>query len=285
MEGYVATIGMFDGVHRGHQFVLHQVVQAARERGLHSLAITFDHSLRREQVLTSLDEKLALIKGTGINRVEVLSFTDALRQMTAYDFMRQVLLQQLGVKVLLTGYDNRFGRNREDGFEDYVRYGRDMGIEVLQLPAEGEVSSSLVRKLLAEGHVAEAAELLGRPYQLIGHVGHGEHIGTQLGYPTANIMPDESLQLIPKAGVYAVKVQLPSSVHPHKGMMNIGTRPTFGQHPQTLEVHVFDYEGDLYGEQLRLIFSSRLRGERRFESAEALVAQLKKDMILAKKQS
>ena len=123
MEGYVATIGMFDGVHRGHQFVLHQVVQAARERGLHSLAITFDHSLRREQVLTSLDEKLALIKCTGINRVEVLSFTDALRQMTAYDFMRQVLLQQLGVKVLLTGYDNRFGRNREDGFEDYVRYG------------------------------------------------------------------------------------------------------------------------------------------------------------------
>lgn len=285
MEGYVATIGMFDGVHRGHQFVLHQVVQAARERGLHSLAITFDHSLRREQVLTSLDEKLALIKGTGINRVEVLSFTDALRQMTAYDFMRQVLLQQLGVKVLLTGYDNRFGRNREDGFEDYVRYGLDMGIEVLQLPAEGEVSSSLVRKLLAEGHVAEAAELLGRPYQLIGHVGHGEHIGTQLGYPTANIMPDEPLQLIPKAGVYAVKVLLPSSVHPHKGMMNIGTRPTFGQHPQTLEVHVFDYEGDLYGEQLRLIFSSRLRGERRFESAEALVAQLKKDMILAKKQS
>lgn len=285
MEGYVATIGMFDGVHRGHQFVLQQVVQTARERGMRSLAITFDHSLRREQVLTPLEEKLALIKGTGIDCVEVLSFTDALRQMTAYDFMQQVLLQQLGVKVLLTGYDNRFGRNREDGFDDYVRYGRDMGIEVLQLPAEGEVSSSLVRKQLAEGHVAEATELLGRPYQLTGHVGHGEHIGTRLGYPTANIIPDEPLQLIPKAGVYAVKVLLPSSVQPLKGMMNIGTRPTFGQHPQTLEVHVFDYAGDLYGKQLRLMFSARLRGERRFESAKALVAQLETDMLLAKQQS
>ena len=133
--GYVATIGVFDGVHLGHQFVLRHVVETAREQGLQSMAITFDQTMPRDQVLTSLDAKRLLLSKTGVDRIEVLQFTDELRQMTAREFMQRVLKEQLDVKILLTGYDNRFGHNREEGFDDYVRYGKELGIEVRCLPA------------------------------------------------------------------------------------------------------------------------------------------------------
>lgn len=276
---YVATIGMFDGVHRGHQFVLRQVVEKARERGLQPMAITFDHSLHRDQVLTPLNEKQRLIHALGIDRIEVLSFTDQLRQMTAYEFMRQVLSEQLDVKVLLTGYDNRFGRNREKGFDDYVAYGQELGIEVLQLPAEGNVSSSLVRQLLADGRVAEATDALGHPYQMTGCVVHGEHIGTRLGYPTANLMPVEPYQLVPAPGVYAVRVELGDSVY--GGMMNIGHRPTFDGNQTTLEVHILHWSDDLYGRNVTIHFVKRLRSEQRFGSEDDLKHQLMLDAAQA----
>jgi riboflavin kinase/FMN adenylyltransferase len=276
-SGYVATIGMFDGVHRGHQFVLRQVIETAHERGLKSMAITFDHTLRREQLLTTLDEKLSLISKTGIQRTEVLQFSDSLKQMTAYEFMKHVLCEQLGVKVLLTGYDNRFGHNREEGFDDYVRYGQQLDIEVLQLPAEGDVSSSLVRNLLNEGRVDEATQALGHPYQLTGHVEHGEHIGTQLGFPTANLVPYESLQLVPATGAYAVQVMLDNDTQLYTGMMNIGKRPTFEGHRTTLEVHVLRLDKDLYGQRLTVHFIQRLRDEQRFDNVEALKQQLQRD--------
>lgn len=275
MAGYVATIGMFDGVHRGHQFVLQCVIQTAREHGLQPMVVTFDHSVRREQLLTTLDEKLTLIRQTGIERIEVLPFTAELKQLTAHQFMQQVLKERLNVKVLLTGYDNRFGHNREEGFNDYIRYGHELGIEVLQLPAEGQVSSSLIRQLLLKGQVAEAAEALGHPYKLKGRVEHGEHVGTRLGFPTANIVPDSAAQLIPAPGVYAVTCDA------LKGIMNIGTRPTFGPHSQTLEVHLLHYDGNLYGQQLSVAFIQRLRNEQRFDSVEALQRQLQRDALQA----
>jgi riboflavin kinase/FMN adenylyltransferase len=281
----VATIGMFDGVHLGHQYVLQQVVDYARQHGMQALCITFDHSPRREQVLTPLDEKLQLIRQTGIDTIEVLHFTKALKQLTAREFMEQELLQKLNVKVLLTGYDNRFGHNREEGFDDYVRYGEELGIKVLALPAKGSISSSHIRQLLAQGYVSEAAECLGHPYSICGQVTHGEHIGTQLGFPTANIKTAESSQLIPLAGVYAVRVQLERDKELRKGMMNIGTRPTFGEHLQTLEVHVLDYEGNLYGQSIKVEFIRRLREERHFDKPEALIEQLKKDAIEAQQQT
>ena len=183
---YVATIGMLDGVHKGHKFVLRHVVEEARRRGLQSLAITLDGTsvLSRKPVLTPLDEKLLLLSKTGIDRTEVLPFTDDLRQLTARQFMHDVLKRQLHVRVLLTGYDNRFGHNREETFEDYVRYGQELGIDVVRLPAHGVVSSSLIRQQLQQGSVAEAADLLGYPYTVMGSVEHGEHIGTTLGFPT-----------------------------------------------------------------------------------------------------
>ena len=176
MEGFVATIGMFDGVHLGHQFVLRQMVNLARELGLQPLCITFDHSPRQEQVLTPLDEKTRLIHQMGINHVEVLAFTEELKALTAREFMEKVLRDQMNVRVLLTGYDNRFGHNREEGFDDYVRYGRELGIEVRCLPpapgltpnpspkGEGDVvSSSYIRQLLSDGQVAKATLCLGHP--------------------------------------------------------------------------------------------------------------------------
>lgn len=280
---------MFDGVHLGHQFVLQQTIDLARESGLQPLCITFDHSPRQEQVLTPLDEKVRLIRQMGIDRVEVLSFTAELKSLTARQFMEQVLRNQMNVRVLLTGYDNRFGRNREEGFDDYVRYGRELGIEVVSLPPapsegrEGVVSSSYIRQLLLEGQVAEAADCLGHPYSISGHVAHGEHIGTELGFPTANLVPSES-QLIPAPGAYAVRVTFNtphSSLHTQSGMMNIGTRPTFDGHEQTLEVHILHFHEDLYGQALSVEFVKRLREERRFDSMEALKEQLKQDAIQA----
>lgn len=275
--GYVATIGMFDGVHRGHQFVLRQVIQTARERGLQSMAVTFDHTLRKEPQLTTLDEKLSLLRQLGVDHTEVLPFTDELKQMTAREFMQHVLKERLHVEVLLIGYDNRFGRGRSEGFDDYVRYGRELGLDVMQLPAQGTVCSSLIRDLLKEGQVAEAAGLLGHPYRIEGRVEHGEHIGTRLGYPTANLVPVDGGQLIPASGVYAVQVSLDRQSVSHAGMMNIGHRPTFDGQRVTLEVHVLYLDEDLYGRELVVQFVRRLRDEQRFDSEEALVRQLQQD--------
>ena len=296
MAGFVATIGMFDGVHLGHQFVLRQLVEQAREQGLQPLCITFDQSPRQEQVLTPLDEKVRLIRQLGIDRVEVLAFTEALKALTAREFMKQVLRDQLDVRMLLTGYDNRFGHNREEGFDDYVRYGHELGIEVVSLPpapgltpspspnGEGNVvSSSYIRQLLSEGQVAEAAKCLGHSYSITGNVAHGEHIGTEMGFPTANLVPSSMQQLIPAPGVYAVRVFRTENGQRimESGMMNIGTRPTFDGHEQTLEVNIFHFDRDLYGQPLSVEFVDRLREERRFDSMEALREQLKEDTIQA----
>ena len=278
-KGCVATIGMFDGVHLGHQFVLHQVVEEARRRNLQSLAITFD---RQQSLLTPLATKVKLITKTGIDRTEVLPFTEELKMMTAYQFMQQVLKEQLHVEVLLTGFDNRFGHNREEGYEDYVRHGRKLGIEVLQLPARGTVCSSHIRQYLQKGQVVEASACLGYPYTIIGHVEHGEHVGTKLGFPTANVVLADNRQIIPSPGVYAVKVRQENSQDEKYGMMNIGTRPTFDGQKQTLEVHVFHFHDDLYGQQLSVSFVERLRDEQRFVTIEALRQQLQHDAEQAK---
>lgn len=287
MEGYVATIGMFDGVHRGHQFVLQHVVDEARQRGLQSMAITFDKT--GPETLTPLAQKRILLMKTGIDRIEVLTFDDALKHMTARQFMQQVLRDEYGVKVLLTGYDNRFGYNRLEGFDDYVRYGKELGIEVTSLPPAPSkrkgscVSSSLIRELIADGNISEANELLGYPYTLLGSVEHGEHIGTKLGFPTANIVIEDQCQLVPATGAYAVKIRMENSVEWKHGMMNIGTRPTFDGQRQTMEVNVFRLKENLYGQQLQVAVVERLRGEQRFDSIEALKEQLQQDAIEAER--
>ncbi len=287
----VATVGMFDGVHRGHQHVIGQVVEKARKAGVSSTVITFDKVPRqvldpsfRPQLLTTLEEKKTIIRQLGVDVLAVLPFTRETAVLSAQAFMKQVLHEQLQTKVLVTGYDNRFGHDRTEGFDDYVRYGRELGMEVLrgdaQLMDDGQrpVSSSVIRQLLAEeGRVDLMPHYLTRLYQLRGTVAPGEHIGHRLGYPTANLEVDEADKLIPAAGVYAVWATIEGEQQPRAAMMNIGNRPTFHGHRQTLEVNILDFEGNLYGQVMTVSFVERLRAERRFDSPEALAVQLEAD--------
>lgn len=284
--GFAATIGMFDGVHSGHRFVLRQLAEQAQQHHLQPLVITFDRSPRQEKVLTPLTEKLRLIREAGIDHVEVLHFTPQLKALSARQFMEQELRGRLGVRLLLTGYDNHFGHrpapsssgeSHNEGFNDYVSYGRELGIDIIGLPAEGNVSSSHIRQLLTEGRVAEAADCLEHCYTISGRVGHGQHIGTGMGFPTANLVPDDAHQLIPASGAYAVTVNTPSGTY--RGMMNIGTRPTFDGQTTTLEVHILHHDEDLYGQPLSVAFVSRLREEHHFDCIETLKQQLRQDAI------
>ena len=288
----VATIGCFDGVHMGHQLLIRTVRRQAEERGLQSVVITFDRQPRelfdttyRPQLLSTLEEKEQLMESLGVDHLVVLPFTRELASLTAQAFMQQVLQEQLGVQVLVTGYDNRFGRNRAEGFDDYVRYGKALGMEVLRgeeatFPGTDEaVSSSAIRQMLSEGKVRQIQEGLTRPYSLTGKVVAGEHIGHEIGFPTANLSLENPYKVIPAPGVYAVWAILGTERMP--AMMNIGMRPTFEGTKQTLEVHILNKVGDVYGQMLTVEFMERLRSERRFDTREALVEQLKTDRATA----
>ena len=293
----VATVGMFDGVHLGHQHVIGRVVAEARRRDLSSTVITFDRPPRQvldpsfhPQLLTTLAEKEAIIGQLGVDRLVVLPFTKEMAGLSARAFMEQVLCRQLHTALLITGYDNRFGHDRTEGFDDYVRYGREMGMQVsrgdAELMADGQqpVSSSVIRQLLSvEGRVDLMPHYLTRLYQVSGRVAAGEHIGHRLGYPTANLEPDTADKLLPAPGVYAVWATIAGEQQPRAAMMNIGMRPTFHGTHQTLEVNILDFDGDLYGQPLSVAFVERLRAEQCFESAEALATQLKTDQEQVKK--
>ncbi len=288
LQPCVATIGFFDGVHRGHQFLIHHLVETARQDDLASMVITFDEHPRKvlqsdyqPEVLSTLDSKLLLLSKTEVDNAVVLHFDKAMAAMSAREFMQQVLHDQLQVKKLFIGYDHRFGHNREETFEDYVRYGKEMGIEVIRNEAfqiDGiNISSSVIRSFLKEGEVEMANRCLGYPYTLIGKVVNGYHEGRKLGFPTANLDISHFGQLIPSPGVYAVKVRMENTVVWKHGMMNVGTRPTFNGKLLTLETYIFNFDGDIYDQLLLVSFVKRIRGERKFESPEELAAQLKED--------
>ena len=287
----VATIGVFDGVHAGHQQVINRVVSDAKFHHLASMVITFDRHPRqlfdpqfRPQLLTTQQEKEQEIERLGVDFLVVLPFTKEMASLSARDFMAQILKERLNVKMLQVGYDNRFGHDSTEGIDDYRRYGDELGIMVykgIRLDFQGyhvPVCSSNIRSLIAEeGEVDTANMFLGRNYELLGKVMPGEHIGHQLGFPTANLEPDDPFKVIPASGVYGVWATVGDSQKPLPAMMNIGTRPTFDGRNRTLEVNIFDFDGDLYGQTVRISFLFRLREERKFESPEALVAQLQKD--------
>lgn len=284
----VATIGFFDGVHRGHQFLIGHLVATARREGLASTVITFDEHPRKvlqsdyqPELLCTLDSKLLLLSKTGIDATVVLHFDRRLADMSALEFMQQVLHRQLNVCKLFIGYDHRFGHNRQETFDDYVRYGAQMGMEVVQaqaLDVDGiHISSSAIRSLLKEGEVQLANRCLDYPYTIIGKVVSGYHEGRKLGFPTANLDISHFGQLVPAPGVYAVKVRLEKQVAMRWGMMNIGMRPTFGGKVRTLEAHIFNFEGDIYDQLLLVSFVKRIRAERKFDSTDELAEQLRED--------
>ena len=284
-----ATIGFFDGVHRGHRYLIDSVKARAKSDGTgQSTVITFDahprlvlHKDYRPRLLTTVAEKVERLAQTGIDNCVVLHFDEAMASLPAREFMQEVLLRRLNVRTLVTGYDNRFGRNRSEGFEDYVSYGREMGIDVVQADAftlNGvQVSSSVIRSFLSEGEVRMAAMCLGYCYRLAGRVVGGYHEGRRMGFPTANIVPEDSLKLVPRSGVYAVRAAVDGGESPFGGMMNIGTRPTFDGTDTTLEVNLFGFSGDLYGHTLTVEFVEKLRDERKFPSVKRLMEQLEED--------
>ncbi len=298
MPGCVVTIGFFDGVHRGHRLLIDYVRRAAGARALEPLVITFPKHPREvlqtdfhPELLTTCREKMDLLTASGIDRCVLMEFSRELALHSARDFMA-CLQARYDAKVLVVGHDHRFGHNRSEGFADYARYGAELNMEVLHAGAyyhtwpdgtkeEVPVSSSLIRACLHEGDVKRAAAYLGRPYAMQGLVGSGRGIGHTIGFPTANLEMCDAGKLVPAVGVYAVMVGIEGESY--GGMVNIGHHPTFGTDaPRTIEVHIFDFNADIYKRPLQLSFIDRLRSEERFATVDALVSTLHEDEARAR---
>lgn len=291
--GRVAAIGMFDGVHLGHRYLLEHVAAEARSRSMRSAAVTFAaHPAsvvdpeRVIPMLCSRSECCRRLLDGAVDDVVMLEFTEQTRRMTSREFMT-MLRRDYGVRVLVIGFNHRFGSDREHGFDDYCRFGAEAGVEIVgaaEFPGL-DVSSSIIRELLAAGEVGAAADRLGSPYSIEGTVGLGRQIGRTIGFPTANVEPSDRSLIIPGGGVYAALVE-DLSHRPGemvKAMVNIGSCPTVNSDSavRTIEAHLLGYEGDLYGHRLRVDFVGRMRSEKPFDSLESLRGQLSADASFA----
>ena len=298
-QGYgpsVVTLGNFDGVHKGHQAVLATVVRKAREQrpnGAHAVAVTFEphpvavlHPERAPQIITSPDQRLELLSGTGLDAVLVMEFTHEFAQWTPERFIVEVFVKALGACLVVVGEDTRFGVRNSGDVRTLRALGAEHGFEVLTLKDIGEGgrwSSSRVRALVSVGDVMAATEILGRPHRVAGEVVHGDHRGRQLGYPTANLA-QSSAGLTPVDGVYAgwlIRPWLPDRDPDHKlpAAISIGTNPTFEGTQRRVEAYVLDRNDlDLYGETVVVEFIERLRATEKFDSIEALIAQIVNDV-------
>ena len=287
----VVTSGTFDGVHQGHQKILRKLINSAKEVNGETVVVTYWPHPRAVlgngwgdlRLLTTFEEKAHLLAENGIDYLVKIPFTRTFSELSSKDFIQNLLVGRLGTHKLIIGYDHKFGKNRESGFEYLKENQSFFGFEVEEIPRHDidsvGVSSTEIRKALFDGEVEEAQKLLGRPYTLSGIVIKGDQFGRQLGYPTANIYIAEEFKLIPRDGVYAMMVHLKSGIY--QGMMNIGIRPTISGKRRQIEVNIFEFEEDIYGQSIKLEFVSRLREERRFESKDHLKEQLGRDKIAA----
>lgn len=285
----VVTVGVFDGVHLGHRELLDHLVASSGKAGGESVVITFDPHPRvilsgktgRPFFLSTLDEKKKLIAETGIDHLIILNFTKELAGMEADDFIRQILVEKIGTRHLLVGYDNHFGKGRGGDFRKIRESARKYGLKVEHVGGvsspEGIISSTAIREALINGRVEDACKWLGYDYSVTGKVVHGRGHGRSLGFPTANIMPEDPFKLIPADGVYAVEVLLDNKRVP--GMLSIGFNPTVNKNRscRSIEVNIFDVDRDLYGYSVTVIFRFRLRDGKRFDSMELLAEQMKLD--------
>ena len=285
----VVTTGVFDGVHLGHKHVIDSLVLSAKKSKLESSILTFSPHPRIVlqqntdlKLLNELDEKIHLLEKTGVDNLIVIPFTKEFAKLSSLDFVKEVLANKLSTKKLIIGYDHHFGRNREGSFEHLLEYGPLYGFDVEEIPAQNvneiKVSSTEIRLALESGEVKKAEKLLGYKYFLGGKVVKGKQIGSTLGFPTANIEIGDQYKLIPSKGVYAVEVKIDGEMH--KGMLNIGVRPTFSNENEiSIEVNLFDFNKDIYGKELMVVFVDRVREEKAFASSDDLVTQLKKDSV------
>lgn len=284
----ILTTGTFDGVHIGHSKILERLQKSCEKEGGESVLLTFHPHPRLVlfpenndlKLLNSQAEKLELLEKAGLDHVIIHPFTHEFSRTSSLEYVRDILVNTIKVHKLVIGYDHQFGRNREGSFESLQDYAHVYNFKVEEIPAEEvdhvNVSSTKIRNALLEGDVQKANSFLNHPYGLRGKVIKGEQIGRTLGYPTANILPDDKHKLIPKDGAYAVKVKLNNEFY--AGMMNIGFRPTVsGNKKRSIEVHLLNFDGDLYDQEIEISFHARLRDEKQFESGDALKQQLESD--------
>ena len=289
----VVTIGTFDGVHLGHQKVILRLQEFAKQHDGETIIFTFhthprlitspnENNLR---LLTTLNEKIKLFEKYGIDHLIIYTFDKSFSELTYSEFVEKLLVDKIGTHCLVVGYDHKFGKNREGGFDYLKKCAEKFKFEIERLDAllveEDSVSSTKIRNALQNGEIEKANHYLGYQFTLHGTVVEGKQLGRKLGFPTANIEASDKNKIIPGYGVYAVKVELNGAEY--NGMLNIGTRPTFNNNAdnRSIEVNIFDFEGDIYGKEITLAFVGKIRDEQKFDNIEMLVNQLEKDKIEA----
>lgn len=292
-QNTVITVGSFDGLHKGHYKIIDKLIDVSKKENGTSVLLTFNPHPREVvsktfdfKILTTLDEKINLLEKTGLDHLVIQKFTGEFSQMTSDEFIKKILVDGIGASHIVVGHDHKFGKDRL-GDEDKLReLGKMYSFDVTAVPAEtlnGEIiSSTKIRNSLSTGDVDTAAQLLGRNYSFTGIVVKGAQRGRQLGFPTANIQPDENKKAVPQKGVYAVHCKCAGENL--YGVMNIGLRPTFeNKNEIVIEVHLLDFSRDIYGERLTVEFMKHLRDERKFASKEDLIHQIEEDKLTAKK--
>jgi riboflavin kinase/FMN adenylyltransferase len=291
IKNAIVTQGTFDGVHAAHKVILNRLKQIAKEKNGETVVMTFDphprmvlfpddHGLK---LLHTLDEKIVALESEGVDHLIIIPFTKEFSRLTSMQFIRDIMVNKMGTKVLVIGYNHRFGKNREGSFEHLKEYSSLYGFEVEEIPEhdidEISVSSTRIRKALDEGDVKQAAKYLGKNYVVSGTVVKGKQLGRTIGFPTANIQVANSNKQIPANGVYAVKVFINKRIV--LGMLNCGVRPTVDGLTHAVEVHLFDFNEDLYNTTLSIAFVDKLRNEMKFENLQALTNQLENDKLHA----
>jgi len=279
----VVTIGTFDGVHIGHKKILERIIFNAKELKCESVVLTFfphprmvlqDNSV--VQLLNTVDEKTILLEKTGVNNLIIHPFNQEFSRLTAEEFVKEILVNQLNIQKIIIGYDHRFGRNRTADINDLIVFGEEYGFEVEQISAQeindNAISSTKIRNAILDGNIVLANNYLGYNYFFSGNVVKGKQLGRTIGFPTANISIEEDYKLIPKNGVYIVKMNYKENTI--YGMMNIGTRPTVSGQDQTIEVNFFDFNKDIYNELITIELLDFIREEQKFNSLDSLKNQL-----------
>lgn len=285
LENAVVTMGTFDGVHLGHQEIIKDLVHSAKTNHAKSVVITFDPHPRKVlqpdlplQLIQSVEEKIIVLQTTGIDYLIVIPFNKAFSQLSSLEFIEKILVEKIGCKKLVIGYDHHFGKNREGSFEYLKNNSGLFGFEVKEISAkkidETKISSTAIRKYITEGDIEKVNQLLNYTYFISGKIIDGEKIGRTIGFPTANIAihPDK---LIPKIGVYLAKIEVDNKSF--FGMLNIGIKPTFGKHVLGVEMHIFDFNEDIYNKTVKLLLYQRIRDEIAFNNVNELIDQLQKD--------
>lgn len=287
LEKPIVTIGTFDGVHLGHQKILSRLKDIANQANGEVVVLTFHPHPRKVlfpnqndlQLLSSLDEKVKLLSQHGVQHLVIHPFTKEFSQMEHTTFIEEILVKKLGVHSLVIGYDHQFGHDRKGSFKELAELAPSYGFKVEEIPEqdidEVAISSTRIRKALFHGDIKDAAHLLGYDYQITGRVEKGKQLGRTLGFPTANLLPLDKDKLVPAMGVYAVLVEVKGETY--KGVLSIGNRPTFDNGERSIEVNIFNFDGDIYNELVTLTFKDFLRGDIKFDSAADLIVQMNED--------